>query len=242
MKIQKDGYGKMENAVEYWTAHRAKLSDLYPSERHFFEPMMKGSLSTLDIGCAAGGSALFSREVNPELAYVGIDVSQDLIDGAQLRLGHLPNTEFISFDGHSLPFEDRRFDSVFSFGVFHHLNHWKELAVESLRVSSKYVLFDLRLWSKETLMDSSVSYQKLSLAGEWDQKSIMPYNVISMNDFLAFAHQLKQNGVSCKGFGYYRPPTDLAVTPAKEVLMLSVLLEKNQSNLNHTASIELNLI
>jgi 2-polyprenyl-3-methyl-5-hydroxy-6-metoxy-1,4-benzoquinol methylase len=63
--------------------HRNKLSDLYKSENYFFASTIKLCNSILDIGCAAGGGALFSRELKKELTYTGIDVSLELISAAK---------------------------------------------------------------------------------------------------------------------------------------------------------------
>lgn len=230
MQIKEDGYGQTAEAVEYWINHRSKISDLYDSEKHFFVESAKNASSLLDIGCAAGGSALFSRELNANSKYIGIDISSEMITSAIARLKHLPNTDFLHFDGYKIPLKNNEVDFSFSFGVFHHLNHWKEMVQEILRVSKNEALFDIRLWENATLIDSSVSYQKLALDGEWDQVSIIPYNIISLTDFYLLAKELKAMGISTKAYGYYQKPTSLAVTPAKEVLMLSVLLIKNQTN------------
>jgi SAM-dependent methyltransferase len=180
----------------------------------------------LDIGCAAGGSALFSREVNDNITYVGIDISKDLLDAAVENLSNLPNTKFFHFDGQKIPLENDSIDFVFSFGVFHHLNEWNHMLIEALRVSNKYVLFDLRLWHEDSMVGSERSYQKLALGGSWDGVSILPYNILSFNELFELARQLNQSGISCKAFGYYQEPTHSAVTPAKRVLMMSILLEK----------------
>jgi SAM-dependent methyltransferase len=227
MQIKQDGYGQTPEAVAYWVEHRSKIADLYDSEKHFFVPIVKNAKRVLDIGCAAGGSALFTHEVNPSAYYVGIDISSELISAAHDRLKHLPGLQFLQFDGVSIPLPEGSVDFCFSFGVFHHLNHWKSMITEALRVTSRYFLFDLRLWHQDTLVDSKISYQKLALSGMWDQKSIIPYNIISMDEFKSMAHEFTKVGISCKAYGYFKKTTDLAVTPAEEVLMLSILLEKN---------------
>ena len=165
-------------------------------------------------------------------------MSNELILAASKRLSGLPSTDFIHFDGNTLPLEDLSVDFAFSFGVFHYLNHWRDMLTEALRVSSKYILFDIRLWGKDTLVDSNISYQKLALSGNWDQSSIIPYNIISMNAFLLLVRELNDSQITCKAFGYYQKPNDLAVTPAQEVLMLSVLLEKETSDVGLTLNIE----
>src|SRR5688500_17416883 len=120
MQIKQRGYGETPQAVDYWVHHRSSLAELYESERHFFVPAAQTAKKVLDIGCAAGGSALFTREVNPELEYTGVDVSPESILAANQRFSNLPNTKFLHFDGNRLPVADESVDFSFSFGVFHH--------------------------------------------------------------------------------------------------------------------------
>ncbi|QWE31030.1 class I SAM-dependent methyltransferase [Polynucleobacter sp. Adler-ghost] len=227
LNLKGDGYGKDKESIDYWLINRTKLKDLYKSELYFFSKALEFSNKVLDIGCAAGGSALFCREGKEAIEYTGIDVSHNLLNAAIARFSNKPDTKFIHFDGKKIPLEDGSIDFVFSFGVFHHLNHWSEMLIEALRVSSRYFLFDLRVWDKDSLVGNKNSYQKLALGNSWDGESIISYNIISMNKILELAIQLKNIKISMKAFGYYQKPTHLAVTPADKILMLSILLEKN---------------
>lgn len=237
MEFNQNGYGASPDEVEYWSTHRSKISDLYKSEKHFFTSTIPKAESVLDIGCAAGGSLLFSRELKPNLSYYGIDISQELINIAKKRFQSERDVQFKHFNGEHIPVEDNSIDLVFSFGVFHHLGDWKKMALEALRVSKQFVLFDIRVWDQDSLVGSANSYQKIALSGKWDGKTIIQYNIQSFNEIFNFLNFLKANSISSRLFGYYAPPTELAITPAKKVLMLAVLLEKNQSN----ASIELRI-
>ncbi len=230
IKSKAEGYGSSDNAIDYWVSHRSKLSDLYKSERHFLDTILENSKSVLDIGCAAGGSALFTREINPKIAYYGIDISSEMIKRASARLENMPNTKFMHFDGANIPMADNSVESLFSFGVFHHVPDWQTYAQEALRVSQKYVLFDIRTWCNPSLKNSPDSYQKLALGGDWDGESTIAYNIIAMNEFFSFLQALKSKSIGSRVFGYNGKPTELAVTPAKEVTMLAVLLEKNVLN------------
>ena len=231
MKFNQSGYGSTTKETEYWSTHRSKISDLYKSEQHFFTSTILNVQSVLDLGCAAGGSLFFSRELNPNVKYTGIDISEELINIAKKRFeGELSNFEFVHFDGEHIPFKDNSVDFCFSFGVFHHLSDWKKMTHEVLRVSQKFVLFDLRLWPQNSLAGSPLSYQKIALGGEWDGKTVIQYNIQSFNEVLEFLSTLKDQSISAQLYGYYSKPTDYAVTPAGKVLMLAVLLEKNVAN------------
>lgn len=230
MEFCKTGYGSSEEALEYWSTHRSKISELYRSEQHFFAKILPTVGSVLDLGCAAGGSLLFSRELNPNVKYTGLDISQELISVAKKRFQSEKFVEFMYFDGEALPKDSSSVDLCFSFGVFHHLANWQVMAEEFLRVSSKYVLFDLRLWDQPSLINDKNSFQKIALGGEWDGKTVVPYNIQSFNEVFEYCSNLKEHYISTKLFGYYAKPTPLAVTPAQKVLMLAVLLEKNVKN------------
>lgn len=230
IKSNAEGYGSSDNAIDYWVSHRSKLSDLYKSERHFLDTILENSKSVLDIGCAAGGSALFTREINPQIAYYGIDISSEMIKRASDRLLNLPQTKFMHFNGVNIPMADNSVESLFSFGVFHHVPDWQTYALEALRVSQKYVLFDIRAWCNPSLKNTVDSYQKLALGGDWDGESTIPYNIIGMNELFSFLQSLKLQSIQSRVFGYNGKPTALAVTPAREVSMLAILLEKNVIN------------
>lgn len=231
MEFNQSGYGASAGGAEYWSAHRSKVSDLYKSEQHFFKLIAPKVKSVLDIGCAAGGSLSFSRELNPGVSYTGVDISEELIHIAKKRFEQESNAKFIHFNGENLPLSQDAVDFSFSFGVFHHLNDWKKMTHEVLRVSKKFVLFDLRLWEEDSLIGSPDSYQKIALGEEeWDGKTIIQYNIQSYNEVFTFLSQLKDQSISSHLYGYYAKPTIFAVTPAKKVLMLAVLLEKNTSH------------
>lgn len=231
MEFNQSGYGASTKGIEYWSTHRSKISDLYRSEQHFFNSTILKVKSVLDLGCAAGGSLCFSRDLNPSVEYVGVDISDELIAIAKKRFSTEKNAEFIHFDGINIPKESNSVEFLFSFGVFHHLSDWKKMTQEVLRVSSKFVLFDIRLWPRESLVGSPLSYQKIALGEEeWDGKTVIQYNIQSFNEVFDFCSNLKEQLISSRLFGYYAKPTEFAITSAEKVLMLAVLLEKNSTN------------
>lgn len=238
MEFNQTGYGSTPNGAEYWSNHRSKLSDLYRSEKHFFVSTIQQADSILDLGCAAGGSLCFSREAKPGIHYTGIDISEDLIKKAQKRFSQESDAQFMQFDGKTIPLKDLTVDFSFSFGVFHHLNDWKEMAKELLRVSKRYVLFDIRLWEGSSLVGSPLSYQKIALGEVWDGKTIIQYNIQSFTEVFNFLTEQKNQNTSSFLYGYYAPPTEFATTPAKKVLMLAILLEKNSSTPGINLTIE----
>jgi SAM-dependent methyltransferase len=222
-------YGKNTEEVNFWVNSRHKIEDLYKSERFFFEKIAKEVKTTLDYGCAAGSSYFILKEINPSSSYIGVDISPALIEKAKKRFVDYQNVDFIHLEKENIPLDKNAVEFSFSFGVMHHVKDWKKTARELLRVSEKYVLFDVRLWTNESVINSEKSVQKICLGGDWDGVNVAPYNIFSFNDFIEFATELKKEGVSVCCYGYPGGVTKDAITFADEVCMVAVLLEKSSN-------------
>ena len=80
-------------------------------------PYLKGA-TLLDLGCNNGyGSALLAAHA---ARVVGLDISSSAISDAQRRF-QLPNLQFMSYSGNSIPSSDNCFDVVVSFQVIEHV-------------------------------------------------------------------------------------------------------------------------
>lgn len=79
------------------------------------------TLKILDFGCGDGNSSKYIRKYFPNAFIVGIDVSELSIEEATKK--RISNTKFKTFDGLKIPFEDEKFDIVFTSMVFHHIDH-----------------------------------------------------------------------------------------------------------------------
>ena len=87
---------------------------------------------TLDAACGEGyGSALLALSA---ASVEGVDVSNEAIDHARQRYGHLPALSFQVADCTSLPYPDDEFDSVVSFETLEHLAEQDCLLAEFRRV------------------------------------------------------------------------------------------------------------
>ena len=107
-----------------------KIADHFSDTRSFLwrdlEPLadfVKDGDSVLDIGCGNGRLyQLFSDKstgIRPKkISYVGVDISEKLIEIAKEEY---PDCQFEVADMTELPFEDEKFDIVFSLVAFHHL-------------------------------------------------------------------------------------------------------------------------
>jgi len=79
-----------------------------------------GSESVLDVGCGMGR---FTRAFADRFAEAyGIDISERMIELGREALAHIPNVKLVVGNGTDLsPFEDNRFDFVFSYITLQHI-------------------------------------------------------------------------------------------------------------------------
>ncbi|MFN5476651.1 MAG: methyltransferase domain-containing protein, partial [Sphingobacteriales bacterium] len=95
-------------------------SGLYAAFRHLI-PQLKGKL--MDFGCGLKPyEAMFTVD-----EYVGVDYKGDGPTYSHHKVD-------VFYDGHTLPFEDDHFDSIFSSEVFEHVFNLPEIMKELHRV------------------------------------------------------------------------------------------------------------
>lgn len=222
-ELRPDGYGKVKDSIEFWQGSRCTIEELYPSERIFFDEIIKSSRSFLDVGCAAGGFGKIIRRQIPDAKYTGIDISKDLIQVA--RQNGLSGCDFLEFDGVTIPLKTS-FDSVFSFGVLHHAAEPIKLISEMMRVSAGSVLFDLRLTHGPELTDSKIHYQRIAFAENSTSNVTIPYYVYNWSKFLSELDRINDDRFKTKIYSYKIMPTTLASLPKKEIYTATFLLER----------------
>lgn len=112
--------------------HRKKLSAL--TKQWIFQ-----NDHLLEIGCGSGlvYNALVP-DVLPNHAYVGIDISETMLDIATKRY---PNGMFKKDDLYALSFPDNSFEMVVAFEVFGHLPDISKPIKEMFRTSSRTIIF-----------------------------------------------------------------------------------------------------
>ena len=227
--VNKNAYGESQASLDYWKNHRNSLNDLYPSERHFLEPALRISNSTLDIGCAAGGAYRFTKEANLNIDYTGIDISKSLIEIARESN---PKGNFIHYDGQNIAFKENQFDFVFSIGVLHHLDNWKSIIMQMVKCSSKLTIFDLRLTKGNTHDDAKSNYQYISFDDNIDYKASIGYFVINIGEFISFLQNNFNDSIyRIESFGYYSNINKkITIVPYDKVYMCCIKIEKRSQS------------
>jgi SAM-dependent methyltransferase len=210
----------------YYENYRNKIDHLFPSERRYLGEIAleESSIKVLDVGCARGGMYEVLKSLNRYVDYFGIDISENLIEHAKLKY---PGVKFEIGDGIKLPYCDNFFDFVISFGTTVHDQNYERLIEESLRVSSKDILFDIRLIPDlPTLNDVEKAYV-------FDGAGIKyPYIVVNIDNFITFLKSLSHNGISVYIYGYWGEANEYANLPEgyKRICMSSVLIRKTGTN------------
>ncbi|KNY26871.1 class I SAM-dependent methyltransferase [Pseudobacteroides cellulosolvens] len=105
---------------------------------------VSGCKRVLDLGCGSGQLLCQVAEINPEIHFTGVDLSEEMLNKAKKRAKsmNLSNVEFIKQDFTQLQdFADRQFDGVMCVNALHHLNDLQSLR-NFFRTVNSYVKQD----------------------------------------------------------------------------------------------------
>ena len=91
----------------------------------------------LEVGCSSGYYSQVIKHMRPSMRYVGIDYSFDFCELGRTRF---ESNGLVCGNALQLPFRDRDFPIVMSGSVLLHIRDWKAALVETLRLSSEYVI------------------------------------------------------------------------------------------------------
>lgn len=199
--------------VEFFSAHRNTIDDLYPSELRFLPWLARSSESVLDVGCAAGGLSTIWRAANPTVRYTGVDISPSLIDAAQQL--H-PECDFLvgnSVQGLQLP--DRFADVVQALGWLHWEPRYVDALTELWRVTRQRLFFDLRL---RDASDDMIGQQEIA-PGE-----SVPYICASWASVFSRLLDLEPHRIL--GYGYEGAPAPTVSGMPEQVCFATFVLER----------------
>ncbi len=113
--------------VHFAAVHRRRIEAL---ARELAARIPAGARTVLDVGSGDGLLASRIRSYRPGLEITGVDI-------VPRREAFIPVT---LFDGYTLPFDDRSFDTVLFVDVLHHATHQRRLLSEARRVAREVVV------------------------------------------------------------------------------------------------------
>jgi ubiquinone/menaquinone biosynthesis C-methylase UbiE len=139
--------------------------------------------NVLEIGCGNGhGTKLINRYFSPKNIQA-VDLDEKMIAIAQKRNKNSKIT-FTVMDATNLKFPDHHFDTVFDFGIIHHIPNWKDCITELKRVLKPNGIIILEELSIETFS---------TFLGKIIRKlTVHPYNEMYSTD--KFSNALKEAG------------------------------------------------
>lgn len=118
---------------------------------------LNGKQNFLEVGCGNGlVTKYLAQKYTGEVT--GIDIDPEQIALAIKETGDIQNISYLEADTTKLPFKNREFDIVLSFGVLHHIENWLDALKEIKRVLKPggYFLYaDIIYPEKITSMDKS---------------------------------------------------------------------------------------
>lgn len=216
------------NVVRFYATHRNKKSDLHVSEAYFLSKLLRKGIRVLDVGCAVGGFCALLRELQPDVQYTGVDISETMISEARRRY---PDSRFEVSRADRLPFQNGEFDLVLcTGGTLPMILAWRDVLQECWRVTKERALFDIRVVAEgEDVEDMARSYVKLAFAGQWDGRAIAPYVIITMASLHQAIRSLKPDPGEIRGYGYYHAVSEMAVTAFDEVCMTTFCVGKTSA-------------
>lgn len=116
----------------------------------------KGGLApgrqALELGC---GTGVFLEKVAPCGALIrGIDLSEDLLAKARVRLARFPNVGLDHGNAEELPYPDAHFDAVYGSSVLHHLDLPAALraSFRVLKPGGRLVFAEPNIWNPQVFV------------------------------------------------------------------------------------------
>ena len=219
------------SAIDYYSKHRHEVSDLYPSERVFLPRVLFPGIKVLDVGCASGGFFNIMRALEPTIDYTGIDIAEPAVDLARRTY---QEARFEVADGVTIPFDDGTFDLVHCTSVLVIEPRYQEVWKEMYRVTSRFVLADMRLLKDiEGQGGLQDSHYRIQFDGP-EQEAVVPYVVSDADEVISFLLDLEPRPRALRGTGYFHEVSEMADTCYSQVCMSILLVEKGNLETTQT--------
>lgn len=126
--------------------NRENLENLYPSESWAIYRLIANSNSVLDLGCGNGAMSQVVKKINKKCKYFGVDHQKELINLANQK--YKTSNFFVDDLDIFLSQHKKHYDTVMLWSVIKSFKDWRKIISSSLKLSKKYLVFDLRVVKK----------------------------------------------------------------------------------------------
>jgi ubiquinone/menaquinone biosynthesis C-methylase UbiE len=129
-------------------------------------------LNVLEIGCSSGYYSEVLNIADLDVIYTGIDYSESFI---QMAREYYPHLKFDVQDARHLNFPDNSFETVISGCCLLHIPEYEEAIAESVRVSSKTVIFHRTpvIWGEKTKYYRKYAYGVETIEIHFNEKDFL---------------------------------------------------------------------
>jgi len=154
----------MYNVEEYWSDVAKRMSvrkknrlvagdsePFYEYKREEFLKLLKSNdfanKNVLEVGPGPGGNLIEISKFRPS-SLTGVDISPEMVKLATENTKNIENVELVKINGTDIPFNDNKFDIVYTATVLQHItdeNMLKSLVQEICRVSNNQIIICERI-------------------------------------------------------------------------------------------------
>lgn len=244
-KIKKNIAYKSQELVKFYSKHRKKWNEFYPSERRVLEKVYKDTGNfgdVLDVGCACGGLGFaLSARFNIR-SYTGIDINRESIRWAQKAKELSISSRFVHGDIIK-PCLSGNFDTVVSFSCAD-WNIETDKIIKSCWKKVKaggYLIISLRLTPGNGINDIRKSHQYINFSGKENKPEIANYVVFNFKEALKTFKKLSLSPALIGAYGYWGKPSPTAATPFKKLIFAVFYIRKSSNKNNREIRSEFSL-
>ncbi|MDP2939801.1 MAG: class I SAM-dependent methyltransferase [Candidatus Omnitrophota bacterium] len=239
---------KSKQILEFYSSHRQRWKDFYPSEQWVFKKVAAKKKiigDVLDVGCSCGGLAAALSQKFKINSYTGVDINEETIKWARNNQKLPIAKKFISGDILKQKL-NRQYDWVVSLSCADwniETNKIIEYCWNKVKPGG-YFIISLRITKAAGINDMDRSYQCIDFSGKEDNPEVVNYVVFNFLDTLAMFGGLWPRPKIIGAYGYWGKPSPTARTPFKKLVFAVYYIKKDTEDLNSntpTLEIELNL-
>lgn len=215
-----------ESVLHYYDKNRLSTENVYPSEWFFLKSKLHDGISVLDVGCAKGFMANVLSENIEDFVYVGVDISQRMIDCAKEKF---PQHRFFKvYENNYSILGNEKFDLVMCVGVLSIHESWRETLAVAWSHTKKNLIIDLRETHLKSIEDKNTAYFNMNfdMTNNAISNYTVPYNIINAAEAQKIILEICKEAINITHYGYLHPISKLAVSPINTVMTNVYCIER----------------